>query len=288
MKAEEKSFSDQYRFTDKEMYTRDELSEIIKLVVEEENSKTENYKKQIEYYEKKLHEFEDEHGYSLGLVAQTEFQKLTLEDLNSKLEDAYAELDKISRTDQLTCLLNRRAIFEIAEAEVSRIIRYQARKEEVENNIQETKSMMKTLGILSVAMVDIDHFKKINDTYGHQIGDEVLKRVSTIFMDKSVIRLSDRVGRIGGEEFLILMPETLSDTALIPLKKICDMIRAERFDFPDFCPFNITISVGISNFGPDDRSIHDTIKRADAALYRAKNNGRDRIEIWENSNSVKV
>ena len=135
------------------------------------------------------------------------------------------------------------------------------------------------LGQLSCAILDLDHFKKINDTYGHLVGDKVLKTIGTILNDPDFIRGTDISGRFGGEEFLIIFPQTSCDHALLPLKKISEEIQQIVFTTDDNISFRITVSIGVAEFNAKDKSIDEMIKRADTALYSAKQKGRNRIEV---------
>lgn len=126
----------------------------------------------------------------------------------------------------------------------------------------------------SLAMVDIDNFKDINDQYGHLVGDEVLRQLSEFFQKS--LRRSDSVGRYGGEEFLLMFPETSVDSACeimqVARKKIAEMtIEVEQRKI------NVTFSVGISDARLDDVDAWAAVKRADDALYQAKKAGRNRI-----------
>lgn len=125
---------------------------------------------------------------------------------------------------------------------------------------------------LSFAVCDIDYFKKINDTYGHATGDRVLKVLAKSL--KKRMRAADFVGRIGGEEFALIMPETSADGALTFLNKVREGIAATPFRYKD-SPIAITISVGVAQFRGED-SIDKVFKRADKALYVAKEQGRNR------------
>ena len=127
---------------------------------------------------------------------------------------------------------------------------------------------------LSVMMLDIDHFKKINDTYGHLAGDFVLKEVAKII--KSTIRKSDACGRFGGEEFLIILPNTKLSGAMKLAERIRENIQNHQFVFQEH-KITITVSIGITSVSKND-SIFSIIERADEALYEAKHKGRNRVE----------
>ena len=127
---------------------------------------------------------------------------------------------------------------------------------------------------LTVAMCDIDNFKKINDTYGHLTGDEVLKEIAKVFREN--VRTTDIVGRFGGEEFILLFPSTGKEEAVLILERLRRLLR----DVSKF-PFKITLSYGISNYPYCGATIPDElIQKADIALYQAKNTGKDKIVIY--------
>jgi diguanylate cyclase (GGDEF)-like protein/PAS domain S-box-containing protein len=164
---------------------------------------------------------------------------------------AEQNLEKMASSDPLTSLFNRRRFSEFLEHEVDRTKRYKS--------------------ALSIIMLDIDHFKAINDRFGHQEGDGVLQALSTRLKD--VIRESDIIARWGGEEFMILAVNTDLQNA----QTIAEKIRAdiENQQFPNVTTF--TISAGVTQFkdGDDPASL---IERVDQALYQAKNNGRNQVQ----------
>ena len=125
----------------------------------------------------------------------------------------------------------------------------------------------------ALLFLDLDNFKLINDQHGHEVGDRVLQKVSKVLKEK--VRNSDVVARFGGEEFIILFTNTDQEHALT----VCEMIRKaiEEAEMPKHVN-NITTSIGVSVVGDDD-SINQVIKRADKALYEAKNKGRNQIVI---------
>jgi diguanylate cyclase (GGDEF)-like protein len=125
----------------------------------------------------------------------------------------------------------------------------------------------------SVAMLDVDHFKKINDGYGHPVGDQVLIQLSRRI--ESLIRPYDVLARYGGEEFFIVMPATPLPAALLAAQRILmDAVQVDDPSLPNF-----TISIGVTEWEQTDESVAALISRADIALYQAKENGRNRIEI---------
>ncbi len=161
----------------------------------------------------------------------------------------------LMRFDGLTSTLNRKTIEELLEKEFARVSRYGGR--------------------LSVSMVDIDHFKRCNDTHGHVFGDYVLIKVADAI--QAEVRNTDAVGRYGGEEFLIVMPETKIDNALTVVDRIRKGIARLRFDPEEF---KVRISAGVAQFHPGITTARDFVHLADQALYRAKGNGRNRVECF--------
>ncbi len=159
--------------------------------------------------------------------------------------------------DQLTRILNRDSIEKILQLEW-------------EKAVEEQKSF-------SVLMLDLDHFKEINDTYGHQIGDETLLTFAQAVVQ--TLRGGDRFGRFGGEEFLILLPKTPKAIA----KNVGERIRTitERLTFPSTPDLKITVSIGIAAYPEDARDPEGLLKHADQMLYRSKNDGRNRITALE-------
>ena len=177
----------------------------------------------------------------------------------ARLQQARADkeqLEKLASFDSLTRVYNRQAIMGRLRETINRVRRY---KES-----------------LSLIMLDIDHFKKVNDQYGHLVGDDVLEKVATLIRDN--IRSTDMVGRYGGEEFLIILPQTDLYAARIVAERIRSIIEMTKMK--DFVgnTFSITVSQGISSCEPGD-DVYSLISRADEALYRAKENGRNRVEI---------
>ncbi|MCW8907534.1 MAG: GGDEF domain-containing protein [Sedimenticola sp.] len=126
----------------------------------------------------------------------------------------------------------------------------------------------------AVLLLDLDHFKKVNDRYGHDAGDFVLKRVSQLMQEQ--LRTVDVPARWGGEEFCILLPETGLEEALAAAERIRAGLAREPLDYQDGA-IPITVSIGVTTLRADDHRIEDVIRRADAALYQAKRDGRNRV-----------
>ncbi len=177
------------------------------------------------------------------------------ENLESKILERTKELEKLASIDPLSQLYNRRyftqmsaQIFELARRDRSNI---------------------------SIIMLDIDDFKKINDTYGHKIGDEVIVILSRIL--QKYTRKSDVVCRFGGEEFIVLLPETSMEGALVIAQKIREVVESKELSF-DEKTVNFTISVGVAQVDIiREKSVEPAIQRADKAMYAAKHTGKNRV-----------
>ena len=181
----------------------------------------------------------------------------------------FAEVQSLATIDPLTELYNRRQFMEIAECDFQHAKRYQEP--------------------LSMIMIDIDHFKMINDTCGHRAGDIVLKQIARIC--RGELRKTDTIARYGGEEFIVILPQTTASGDDEPYssnpppadvvaqrlgKTVCEaVIQVDDLDI------SVTISIGIAALSEDCGDIHQLIDRADQALYRAKQNGRNRSAVWE-------
>jgi diguanylate cyclase (GGDEF)-like protein len=125
---------------------------------------------------------------------------------------------------------------------------------------------------LSISVVDVDHFKRVNDTHGHMAGDEVLRHVA--FQLRDHIRHPDVVGRYGGEEFLILLPNTASEEAAEQAARLCRYVRESQVNVDQHI-LNLTVSIGVAQYQPGVDTWDSLLNRADNAMYEAKNNGRD-------------
>ena len=142
------------------------------------------------------------------------------------------------------------------------------------------KQLAKQHTNICLVMADIDYFKIVNDTYGHVVGDEVLKEVATQLNNN--LRSDDISGRWGGEEFIMLLPNTSSKKALEIVERIRNNIATTPFQVSSSNHiFNTTISFGVSEGSTNKYTFKQLIEQADIALYRAKNNGRNRSEVFE-------
>jgi len=144
-------------------------------------------------------------------------------------------------------------------------------EEEFERIQRSSGAHRKSLGCI---MLDLDFFKQVNDSKGHMAGDQVLHEVARRL--KNSIRPYDVVGRYGGEEFVVLLPDTSFEQSLLVADRIRNKIRTEPF-IVEGEPLAITASLGVSGSGEGDRALTEIIKRADEALYKAKADGRDRV-----------
>ncbi|HTY04564.1 MAG TPA: sensor domain-containing diguanylate cyclase [Rhodocyclaceae bacterium] len=188
---------------------------------------------------------------ALGLAAVFVFKSA------AETEILQAELERQAHTDSLTGLLNRRHFLTLAEKELSRAERYG--------------------GPVAVLMMDIDHFKKINDTYGHQIGDEVLQRLAE--RCRLELRDIDAIGRMGGEEFAVLLPQTEADVALEVAERLRQVIAETAVPLDRGLPLHFTVSIGVAATRGAVPNIDTLLSQADDALYEAKDAGRNRIAV---------
>ncbi len=169
-------------------------------------------------------------------------------------------LKAMANTDSLTGVFNRRAIENISQ--------------------RQFKFFRRTGEPFTILMLDLDHFKTVNDTYGHKVGDDTL--IATVEVLKTCLRETDYLGRYGGEEFIALLPATPGTAAQEVAQRICDAIRTEAYRAENGVTFSATISIGVAEISDTDHAVIDCIKRADQALYQAKDAGRDRFVLAEN------
>lgn len=176
----------------------------------------------------------------------------------TELHALKSELERQTRTDYLTGIANRRSFFERAQSEFSRSRRH---------------------GMpMSVLAVDIDHFKRINDEYGHPVGDEVLREFAR--QCQGALRKEDLCARTGGEEFCILLPDSDVEMALATAERIRQLFTGHQLS-QEQPRLRITASFGIAGLHPGDANFGALFSRADRALYVAKDAGRDRVFVME-------
>ncbi|MFA6506743.1 MAG: diguanylate cyclase [Treponemataceae bacterium] len=179
---------------------------------------------------------------------------LTISDsYQAQLRDVLMRMDLMAHTDSLTGISNRRDMMDRLEIELARAERYGSS--------------------FSIASFDIDDFKRVNDLYGHDVGDIVLKQVAGAFTEN--IRRSDSCARWGGEEFLVLFPETVLAEAALGAEKCRAAVAALSFESGDD-RFDVTVSGGLCSYRLSGE-LGELLKAADEALYRAKNQGKNRI-----------
>lgn len=167
---------------------------------------------------------------------------------------AEERLRELATTDALTGALNRRQFFETSETEFARSHRY--------------------AHPLTLAMIDVDHFKRLNDEHGHAVGDEALRTLARVA--RKELRAADVFARIGGEEFAVLFPETNLEAANVVAERLRAAVAAAVIEVPAGAATNLTISVGLAA-RTEGEALEATLRRADAAMYAAKSSGRDRI-----------
>jgi two-component system, cell cycle response regulator len=167
-----------------------------------------------------------------------------------------ARLEALAHTDPLTQVLNRRALTERLESELERARRY--------------------LSLVTLLLVDLDHFKNVNDTHGHLVGDEVLRDVAALL--RSAVRSVDVVARYGGEEFVVVLPETARPGAVTFAERLRERIEAHNFPELTGLGLHLTASIGVATYpSPEVESVEDLLAKADEALYRAKAAGRNLV-----------
>lgn len=167
------------------------------------------------------------------------------------------QLQAIANTDDLTQLANRRRLYEVLSQEWARADRYQRP--------------------LSIVMFDFDKFKHVNDTYGHQVGDEVLQQASCRLME--VTRPADLAARHGGEEFALLLPETSLPGAIDVANKVHTALSDIVYNDANGHSFSVTVSLGVASKEPSDTGADDMVARADKAMYLSKNTGRNGVSV---------
>lgn len=206
-----------------------------------------------------------ERGFRIDRLYNDEVGRLSqrFNDLLTDLESNEAQLLALATTDFLTGLANRRSFMEKMQHELARLQRAPEQG-------------------ATILMLDLDHFKRVNDTYGHATGDAVLRHVAQLMRDN--VRKIDLCGRLGGEEFAILLPYTHLNAA----QNFAERLRAVVANTPTRLQgetIPITISIGLSTIEPTDALPDHALARADEALYRAKALGRNRVELYQTSST---
>lgn len=196
-------------------------------------------------------------AHLLGWISVVQMQTYRRKSFKAFIDekDAKEMVAYLANIDPLTKSLTRRQFLGIAESEFRRFQRYHRP--------------------FSIMIIDADHFKKINDTYGHHAGDLALRSLSLVAMEHK--RAQDTFGRLGGEEFGLLLPETPLDKAMIVAERIRLVWEASPVNL-DGKLIRSTMSIGVAEAIPSDQNIEDLLRRADRMLYRAKERGRNRVE----------
>jgi len=169
------------------------------------------------------------------------------------------ELRLIAQVDHLTGALTRRGFVDQAQREMERTLRYGRAS--------------------SLIMIDVDHFKRVNDTYGHSIGDQVLKQIASLA--ETTLRPCDLFGRLGGEEFALLMPETSGAAALVVAERLRNAIAEHPMTLHGGGTIHVTASFGVAELSASFNTLTAWLERADTMLYAAKSGGRNRTQLAE-------
>ncbi|CAO5035833.1 Response regulator PleD [Microcystis aeruginosa] len=201
----------------------------------------------VDYINKPFHSWE--------LLARVKIH-LELKKTQEELKNINSQLEKLVRTDSLTRVNNRREILALGEKEWQRCHRYHR--------------------YFSVLVIDIDHFKHINDTFGHVLGDKTLITIAGAI--KNCLRQVDSFGRFGGEEFVAILPETNLEDAGTLARRICQVINQLNLEI-DRQKVRVTASIGVATFSHQDNNLETVIERADRAMFAAKNQGRNRVSL---------
>ncbi len=170
---------------------------------------------------------------------------------------AVEKIQELTITDDCTGLYNARHLYKTLEAEVYRSARFSYE--------------------FSVLFLDLDHFKNVNDTHGHLVGSRLLAEIG--YMIKSHLRLIDYAFRYGGDEFVVLLPQTGKDSAMVVARRLRDVFRGSKFLKDQGLNINVRVSMGVATYPEDAKSAHEIIRQADEMMYSVKNSTRDNVGV---------
>jgi len=191
----------------------------------------------------------------MGMVVIGQLVSWKMQQANELIQNQMKSLQQLSQTDEMTGLLNRRGLYEEAHRNMEIHQRQRAP--------------------FIVAILDIDHFKQINDTFGHLIGDKAIKKLAKLLQES--VRVSDSVIRLGGDEFVVLLVFTDYEGGRAWAKKIQNALRSSEIKPDNKSILHFTVSIGMTHYQRDEQSLDDLLKEADAALYQAKEAGRNGV-----------
>lgn len=206
------------------------------------------------------HRFQTSHRNAFARLLEAETANARLEREIQARKELEAELKRQADTDSLTGLNNRRRYEALFRQEFKRSRRYRSR--------------------LSLFVLDLDNFKQINDNYGHSAGDIALQKLADLC--RSSLREADIIGRLGGEEFVVLLPDTGGSDAYNVADRLREKISEMEIE-TDHGRFTLTATIGVAETSPDDKDIEDLVRRADTALYKGKAAGKNRVSLLDSS-----
>jgi diguanylate cyclase (GGDEF)-like protein len=197
-----------------------------------------------------MENFGDQESFFLGALC--DYAAIAIENAN-----AVEKIQELTITDDCTGLYNARHLYKTLETEVYRSARFGYE--------------------FTVVFIDLDHFKQVNDTHGHLIGSKLLADIG--YLIKAQLRLIDYAFRYGGDEFVVLLPQTGKDQALVVARRLRDSLRTSMFCKDEGLNLNVRASMGVATYPHDAKTPHDIIRQADEMMYLVKNTSRDNIGI---------
>lgn len=213
-----------------------------------------------------LERLADADGEALRTLAAVRVRDASLRGPLERLTARLTATWQLATTDELTGILNRQALLARLDEELRRAARYRRP--------------------LSIALVDLDHFKRLNDSFGHMAGDRILRAVATML--RGEMRAQDILGRYGGEEFMLVLPETDADSAAMVAEKLRRLVAASPVVLDDGSVAVVTLSAGVAGGMGGQLDLDGLIRDADAALYSAKSLGRDQIYVFNEVHDDRV